>query len=573
MAAHGVPVPRNGRRPVSAPLIGPAVAAPTRASAAGVVRRLVVYSILFLLVVLTATGLSSLLDRLFDAFAGDLLAGEATAGLAGSLTFTLVGGPLTALLGWFAWRRLADPAERRSLAWALYLVGMTTVALIVAGSALLAAIAGAVTGDVLPNEVATGLVWTGVWAGHRFVLRRSVRQPTRLPGTAAVLGGTFGLILAAGGSVNALSHLFGAAILGPPDAGAPWWPPAVASLVWSAGGFGICWWHWRHEGGRNARTALAAVSLVGVGVLGGALLAVVGTGVVVFVLLRTAFDRTDPWETLLEPLGPTIAAALVGSVVWVIHRALVSVRSNAVREAGTLVTSGVALVAAATGVGVVVNALLAAVATPLAGSDARGLLLAGISSVLVGGPLWWATWRPAGTAPSARRPSAGRGVYLVAVFGISTVVALITLLVIGFSLFDTLLAGSTGLIEGIRAPLGLLTATGLVSGYHFSVWRGDRAVSASSIGAAPAPAAVRAIGEVVLIMAAGAEPVATHLGQLTGAPVTLWHRAGTATAMPDPAALVRLLDGVHAERVVVIVAVDGALTVIPVFDPAGPDAR
>ena len=48
-------------------------------------------------------------------------------------------------------------------------------------------------------------------------------------------------------------------------------------------------------------------------------------------------------------------------------------------------TSGVALVAAASGIGVIVNAALAMAATPLAGSGARTLLLGGISSLLVGG--------------------------------------------------------------------------------------------------------------------------------------------------------------------------------------------
>ncbi|MGO4785039.1 DUF5671 domain-containing protein [Cryobacterium sp. W22_MBD10_FK3] len=540
-----------------------APAALTRPSAAPVVTRVVIYTILFVLVVLTASGLADLLGRVFDMLTGELIYGTDTVGLAVSLTFTLVAGPLAAILGWLAWRRLAGLPERESLAWALYLVGICTVALIVLTTALLTAVAGAVTGDDGTTEAATGLVWAGVWAGHRFVLRRTDRRPTRLPGTAALLGGTFGLLVGAGGAISTLTSLLDEALatgLGADaaaSAGTPWFAGAVQALVWAAGGALVWAWHWFHDGGRAARTALAAVVLTGVGVLGGCLAALAGTGAVVFVLLRLSFDRSDPVPVLLDPLGLAVSAALVGGLIWVYHRGVVRGRSVAVQQTSTLVTSGVSLVAAASGIGVIVNALLATLSAPLAGSDPRTLLLGGISSLLVGGPLWWVTWQPRIAPAPDRSRSAGRGVYLVVVFGISAVVALVTLLVIGFRLFDTVLAGNPGLLDRIRAPLGLLLATGLVAGYHFTLWRRDRA------GVGPAGSAAPAIGELVLVMGPGAEPVVNHLRELTGAPVSYWQRAGAATALPDPTRVMQALAGVSAERVLLIVGVDGAVTVIP----------
>ncbi|WP_327016669.1 DUF5671 domain-containing protein [Cryobacterium sp. MP_3.1] len=550
-------------------------ATPPRPGAAPIVRRVVVYTILFVLVVLTASGLSDLLGRLLDVVTGEQLAGTDTVGLAVSLTFTLIAGPLAAVLGWFAWRRLAEPPERASLAWALYLVGMGTLALVVSATALLSAAAAAVTAEAVTAATATGLVWAGVWAGHGFVLRRTDRRPTRLPGTAAVLGGTFGLVIGAGGAVTALTILVDEALavgLGTDAAGSvgsPWWTGAVQALVWAAGGALVWWWHWRRDGGRSAGTALAGVALVGVGILGGALLTLAGIGTVVFVLLRLAVDRTDAVAVVCEPLGPAIAAALAGGLIWVYHRGVVHRRTPAVRQASTLVTSGISLVAAATGLGVIVNALLATVTTPLAGSDPRTLLLGGISSLLVGGPVWWLTWRPAAEPAADPRRSAGRSVYLVVVFGISAIVALITLLVIGFRLFDTVLAGDPGLLDRIRAPLGLLVATALVAGYHFTVWRRDRAAVAATAPPAPpasAPAAPPAgvVGELVLVMGPGAEPVVAHLRRLTGAPVVYWQRAGGAAVLPDPAHVEQAMHGVSGDRVLLIVGVDGALTVIPV---------
>ena len=82
------------------------------------VRRLITYLLLFALVVIAAVGLSGLLGRLL--VAGTVLATADVAGLARSLAFALIGGPLAALLWWVVWRRLDDETERTSIGWGLY---------------------------------------------------------------------------------------------------------------------------------------------------------------------------------------------------------------------------------------------------------------------------------------------------------------------------------------------------------------------------------------------------------------------------------------------------------------------
>src|SRR5690606_21539216 len=144
------------------------------------------------------------------------------------------------------------------------------------------------------------------------------------------------------------------------------------------------------------------------------------------VLLRLALDQDDSLADRLEPLGFAIAAALIGALLWVYHRGVVEREVVPVREATTLVASGVALAAAASGVGVIVNSLLAAFASPLADGDLRALLLGGVSALVVGGPAWWLFWKP--LSQSEQRSTTGRRVYLVAVFGVSALVALITLI-------------------------------------------------------------------------------------------------------------------------------------------------
>ncbi|HSK34114.1 MAG TPA: DUF5671 domain-containing protein, partial [Propionicimonas sp.] len=329
------------------------------------------------------------------------------------------------------------------------------------------------------------------------------------------------------------------------------------------------------DGGRRLRGDLASVGLIAVGVLGAGVLTLGGAGVTVFVLLRLAFDRTDPMDQLIEPLAPAIAAAAIGSLVWVYHRGMARASSEAIRQGSRLVTSGVALVAAASGIGVIIHAALALAATPLAGSGARTLLLGGISSLLVGGLVWWFTWKPlertSVATPGLARDSGSwqnaRRIYLVVVFGLSAVVAVITLLVIGYRMFEYFLGDISGgsVVDRIRAPLGLLVATGLVAGYHFSVWRHERAVLAAT-----GPARKRTIGHVVLVTGTDPAPLHRAIEDVTGAGVTVWRRADAgAGAAADAGELAgRLageLEGVTGKQVLVTVSPDGRIEVIPLL--------
>jgi len=255
----------------------------------------------------------------------------------------------------------------------------------------------------------------------------------------------------------------------------------------------------------------------------------------------------------------------------------------------------VALAAAASGIGVVLNAALSLAVSPLAetppgegtgGGSALTLLLGGISSLAVGGLVWWRAWRPR-EQHGTQGVTPGRRVYLVTVFGLSAAVALVALLVIGYRLFELALADITGgsVVDRIRAPLGWLVAAGLASGYHFSVWRQDRTLKDSA-----APAARPRIGRIILVTAADPEPLRRILEEQTGAPVTVWHRAsvipfsgapsGAAapdTAAPDaappavaddaaPRSLAGALAGISAPRVLVIADTPDAAQVIALRD-------
>lgn len=549
-------------------------------SAQRTVRRLITYLLLFTLVVIAAIGLSGLLERLL--VAGTTLATGDVAGLARSLAFALIGGPLAAVLWWGVWRRLGDETERASVGWGLYLAGVYLLSLLLAASNLLSTLTTLIGGQSLQwrPSLATGLVWAAVWIWHRWMWRHPRKRPLDLADVPTVLGSYIGLVMGVSGAISALSILLDAALRGARAAGIvgkPWWVSVLQSLVWALGGGLVWWWHWKHDGGWQLRTGLASVGFILVGVLGAGVLTLGGAGVTVFVLLRLAFDRTEPMEQLLEPLATAVAAAAIGALVWAYHRGLARGSSESIRQGSRLVTAGVALVAAASGIGVIVNAALAMAATPLVGSGTRTLLLGGISSVLVGGPVWWLSWRPLQRTPAVKPGVAGdsgrlqnaRRVYLVVVFGLSAVVAVITLLVIGYRVFEFFLGDLSGgsVVERIRAPLGLIVATGLVAGYHFAVWRHERAVSAAA-----GPARKRTIGHVVLVTGSDPGPLHRVIEDITGAGVTVWRRADVG-AGPGPNAdagalagrLAAELEGVTGARVLVTVSPAGRIEVIPLL--------
>ena len=112
----------------------------------------------------------------------------------------------------------------------------------------------------------------------------------------------------------------------------------------------VVWcWHWFRDGGRRFRTGPVDIAIIAVGVFVAGITALGGLGVVLFVLLRIAFDRTDPLTALLEPLAPASAAAVIGAVIWRYHRTASVQHSTRTRRASLLVASAVALAAAASG--------------------------------------------------------------------------------------------------------------------------------------------------------------------------------------------------------------------------------
>ena len=543
---------------------------PVHPSAGVIVRRLIVYVLLFALMMIAAGGLSGLLGRLIDA--RSVLAGDGASGLAQSLAFAVIGGPLAAVLWQVNWTRLRDPAERVSLGWGLYVSAVSTVSLVTSANALLGAAAAGIDGEWRSQEIATGIVFAGLLVWHGWMARHPQRGPLRFTEVARVIGWVYGLAISIGGIIVSLGGLLDEAVarlLGLATIGEGWWRPVLAGLVWAVGGAVIWWWfvYRARRGPPGAEpTGFGQVALVLVGIGAGVVLALGGAGFTLYVVLDLVFGREGAAADKLQPLGAAMAASLTGFVVWAYHRSVLRGSGERTSEGSRLLVSGLALIATASGLGVIVNATLAALAPTLVESDVRALLLGGVSSLLIGAPVWILVWRPRAVVDSATAGSMGRRIYLIAVFGLSAVVAIITLLVTGFRVFEYLLLEVTGasLIDRVRASLGLLVATALVAGYHYARWRTDRVLAGPGESRTERPASERAIGEVLLVAGGDSEGLARFVGELTGASVTLWERDEPAGVGPDVAAIAAALDGVTAHRVLLLVGPGAVVEVIPV---------
>lgn len=485
------------------------------------VRRLVLYILLFTLVTLAAVGAAGLLGLLLDPVGSTDDFGR-TSELARSLAFLLVAGPLAMLLWRQLAKRLLDPVESGATAWGLYLAAMYATSLIVASTGLFALVgnlAAARTQGWQP-EMATAIIWAGVWWWHYRIWSDKLRSPRRLPDLPGILASWYAVALGATATATALSVLFSAAVdsmFSGFSLGTPWWRGVLAQLPWIAGGLALWWWHWNRKRMGAVYGGFADVALVLMGILGAGAATLGGTGYLLYGLGRSVIHGAS--AQLLSPVPLSLAVALTGAVIFNRAWAELASRAAATSRAGRLVVSGLGLAAGASGLGVCINALLAALTPPLAGDRGGDLLLAGIIWLVIGALVWVWAWRP-GSQTDPR----GRRVYLVSVFGISAVVALVALLFAGFRIIEFFLEPgrpASGLLDLIRAPLGLLVATVVVSLYHFVVWRSDRVVLEET-----EPQGRGSLESIILVAGGDTGALSGELGTLTGAKVKVLGRAG-----------------------------------------------
>lgn len=528
------------------------------------VRRFFQYLVLYGLLVMVAIGLSGLLARLFS---GAEVARFDQAQLARSLTFVLIGGPLYAGVALWVRRQLAqDPAEVRSLGWALYATVGSITALVTAMVALHSVLSWIVDREEYDGRaVASLLVWGVVWAAHWLIDRRI--SPARRSQVHQLAGSLIGLGVSAGGLIGllgaALEALFGTGgdVLLPGDPGllGSAVTLVVGAPVW------LVYWLTTWVGAERTPLWLAYVFLFGVG--GGLVGALSAAGTSLFDLLVWVLGdpSTDDLSRHFSDVPSLVAAVVVGLLVWWYHRSLLAEATGArseVRRIYEYLVAGIGLLAASIGLATLLVAFLEAISGTedlLVEASAVNTLLGAVTALVIGGPVWWIFWRRIqGADPAEERASPTRRVYLFVLFGVGGVAAVIALIVAVFIFVEDVLEGTLGAetVRSTRFTVGILAATGAVATYHWAIYRADRRHTPG-----------RPVGpRYVLLIGAPDDGVGRALAHRTGGRVRVWPRTDVEAVPWSVDRLMEVLEGTVDEEVVVIS--DGAdFRVIPIDRP------
>lgn len=528
------------------------------------VRRFFQYLLLLGLLVVTLIGVVELVSLAM----GTGVLADTGGALARGLTFTVFGGGLAALVVIWTRRTIReDPTELTSVGWTVYLTLAGLVLAFTTAGYLGAAVAAVLRdGRADAGAIVGVIVWGVAWTLHWRLARRTLDESRAL--ALMVLGSVAGWAVSLTGLIGVLGQ--GLALVVPTSSlvngGSETAGVAQAAAVLAAGV--LLWvphWVWRLSRFSTGPVWHGYVLVVGVG----ASLVVTLTGASLALYRLLEWYVGDPGRAeapvYLAATGLPIAMAVVGGLSWWYHRAVLASRVAVGRTEVTRVheylLSGIALAAAATGVALVVVALVDVLApAPLVGSVVNSVLAAA-TLLVVGGPLWWWFWRRVQRALRAdpgEVASPTRRVYLVLLFGVAGLVAVVVVLVAAFIVVDDVIRSTvgSGTVLDLRVPLGILVSAGAVSGYHWRVQREDRAL-------APPPAA-RPGPRLVLLVGPPDDALTAYVHRVTGARVDVWPADGPAW---DPASVTAAVGRLVGPRAMLISGSDGLRVV-----GSGPDA-
>jgi hypothetical protein len=265
---------------------------------------------------------------------------------------------------------------------------------------------------------------------------------------------------------------------------------------------------------------------------------------------------------------PVAAAFLVvGMAAWQYHRVVMRTggsvdRSEPLRAYDYLMAAS-GLVATVVGATLALVALFESIAARITGDPsavANRLILAAILGV-IGLPLWWTFWsRIRGhleADPTAEFGSLSRRLYLVLLFGVGGLTALISLIVVLFVGIDDLLDATFGgeTLHSARVGLALIATVAGVAWYHLGVFRSDRAIAEQLAPApAPPPGPLPPPETHVVLIAPRDGALAEALATATGVVVETWVREDD-MPMPDidiDELVARILDDAGHDVAVVV---------------------
>ena len=520
-------------------------------------RRFFQQGMLLALVILVATGVTGLLS----ASDPDVVAGPGY--LAFMLSCVIVCAPALLLVARRGRRRAGGGSGFSAGG---YLVLAELISLVTAATGLSLWAGSLLEGrfDIAPASVM--LVWGTVWGMHHRMGRPGRRQHGVLAGSliGLVTVSVFGVLVLTWVFERAYDAATGAVML-VRDAGAfrqPLIELVVGSAIWLR--------YWAMLGQHGERTTLWRAYVLLAGVVGGLFAALVG-------VWNLAYLTLDWWfGSPIGPAGPhfrqlpvTLALVIVGGVVWRYHNTVMRSerpgKRTEVDRAHDYTVAGVGLIATVGGAAAVIAAAVQALtpATVLYPTD-RSEFVAAVTVLLVGAPLWWRQWtgiqRVRSADPSSEVASPTRRIYLIALFGLGGVVALVSLLVLVYRALEQVLGPGvgTGTVLAIRWPLALVATVGLTAAYHRTVRRTDLLVMPGETRREAPPEAVRSL----TLVARDGGLVAEALAERTGVRVRYLERTDGHGRPPALEEMMEILDD-RPEPHLLIISLQDGLEIIP----------
>lgn len=524
-------------------------------------RRLFQYALLFGALVVAASGLSGLVVGLLT----EPAAREA-GDLAVPMAMTVVGVPVLVLLARWVWRiHQRDVAERDGAAWTIYLNGTLLIALVTALGAGFGLANSLIEGSWDAEAFATMSVWTAVWVLHWRIWLRL--RPGALPNLHVWLGSAIGLWV---GGIAAAFALDGAIdrLLGPVaedvvvSVGADGMQRALVGVALG----GAVWsWHWLLNGRNGPRTQGWYAYVLLLGVLAASITVIAAGGYALYLVLEWLFGEPANSTAVMhfENLSSALGAMLAGVAVWAYHRHVVGPsgersRSDVDRIYDYLI-AGVSLATVGVALTILVVAgfdVFESVDASAVGDSPINALLAAITALVIGAPLWWITWRRLQEIARIDPGEAASGVrrsYLFVVLGSGAAVAfgaLIALLVVMFeALFES--GGTTTLLDDVRWPVALIATSGVAALYHWRVYQAERSVRTPEL----------TMRDVLLV---GDDELARALAERTHTHVRVLGRTdlpGNGDG-PDLDAIATAIESAEGEHLLVVVGPEG-VSVVP----------
>jgi hypothetical protein len=460
------------------------------------IRRLFQYALLYLSLVITGVGIGGLLGRILDT---SQVIAESRTDLARNLSFTIVGVPL--LYGFARWTNRAltsDPNESRSFSFNAYLTIASITALSVSLYGLHDFLSWAIGSDPYRGDsLAQLLVWSAIWAAHWRIERKRSVEGEREP--HLLIGSGIGLVLLAvgiGGLVgNVIEKLMNlndeVTILQRTD-------PVINSVITIFLGALVWYFYWIRNALNSTRELIWSAYVLLAGIAVSFITAVVSLSVVGYDILVWFFGDTNnaPFVKHFFGSANAVGSAAISLGIWWYHRLVlepvdargIQVRTE-LRRVYEYIISGISLIASSLGIVMIIVAAIESV-TPselAEGSGGTNSLILALTLLLVGAPIWWFFWRrieDQAITSNEEVASPTRRIFLLMLFGVSGLAAVISVITSVFLLLDDWLNSELALetLRSARFAIAILLANGALAGYHWSIFRHERSVAVKGWG-------------------------------------------------------------------------------------------